>query len=292
MFKTTLDQWVVFKTIVEEKGFSAAAELLNRSQSTISYSMAKLQSQLNVQLLSMQGKRCELTSAGRNLLQSVYPLLADFEQLEKSAHFLSNGIEANITLNIDSIFPKDILFQAINLFSQKYPLTEVHIDEHLRLLPSDDKTFDLAISVAEEGLIPGPKLLDVSLIPVAHKDHPIFIDQLEAYSKAHLANYKQIFYQRPLQSNSETIPSAPRKICSVRSVDAAISAVKAKLCYGWLPKHTISDLLTSNLLQEITIEGKPKYDIPLYLVERNRKAKGPATQDLAKMIQHYCQING
>ncbi|MDW6005379.1 LysR family transcriptional regulator [Vibrio mangrovi] len=289
MFKTTLDQWFVFKTIVEENGFSAAAEALNRSQSTISYSMSKLQSQLNVQLINIEGKRCELTPAGRNLLQSVYPLLEDFEYLEKTAHFLANGVEARILLSIDNIFPKDILFEAIRLFSEKFPLTEVHIDEHLRFLPSDDNAFDLAITISEDGLVPGTKLIEVNLIPVAHKDHPMFQEGHDTYSFEQLASHKMIFYQKSFQSEMENAPTIPGKIWSVRSVDSAISALKANLCYGWLPEHAITDYLESGLFRRIKITELPKCEIPLYLVEKSRKAKGPATSYLAEMLKQCCE---
>lgn len=289
MFKTTLDQWFVFKTIVEQNGFSAAAEVLNRSQSTISYSMAKLQSQLNVQLLQIEGKRCELTPAGRNLLQTVYPLLEDFEYLEKTAGFLANGIEAKISINIDNIFPKDILFQAITYFNEKYPLTEIVIDEHLRLMPSDDTDYDLAITTSEDGLIPGQKLLEISLVPVAHHAHPIFQSASDRFSYEQLSHYKQIFYQRSITPGRGEIHATPRKYWSVHSVDAAIAAVKANLCYGWLPKHTIGDLLKTGLLKEIDIDGNHQCDIPLYLVEKNNKAKGPATRYLAEMIKRCCR---
>lgn len=287
MFKTTLDQWLVFKTIIEKEGYSAAAEALNRSQSTVSYSMAKLQSQLDLKLIQVEGKNCKLTAVGCNLLQRVYPLLDDFEYQEKTINFLADGVEAKIKLNIDNIFPKDVLFSAIHRFSEKFPLTEVHVDEQLRLLPSDDADFDLAISASEAGLIPGAKLLEVSLIPVAHRDHPIFQSKNKTVTLEQLSRYKQIFYQRVENLSPETIPSVPRKIWSVRSVEAAIAAVKSNLCYGWLPKHAVGELTASGVVKPILVEQEPKCDIPLYLVEKDSKVKGPATCYLVDMIKQY-----
>lgn len=288
MFKTTLEQWVVFKTIIEANGFSAAAEMLNRSQSTISYSMAKLQSQLNVQLIHIDGKRCELTPAGKNLLQAVSPLLDDFEYLENTASLLSNGIEAKISICIDNIFPKEILFQAIGIFNEKYPLTLVDIDENLRLLPSDNINYDIAITTSENGLIPGKKLLDIRLIPVAHSRHPLFQLDTTYFSCDQLSCYKQIFYQRnPIYENKHHT-SDQRKYWSVYSLDAAIAAVKANLCYGWLPLHAITELLNSGELKQINLNTDTYCDIPLYLNEQHLKPKGPATQFLAEMIKKSC----
>lgn len=289
MYKTTLDQWLVFKTVVEENGFSAAAKALNRSQSTISYSMTKLQTQLNVQLITVEGKRCELTPAGRNLLQRAYPLLNDFEHLEQTADYLSDGVEANITLSVDTIFPKDILFAAITKFNQRFPLTQIHLKEHFRLLPSDDINFDIAISVSEDGLIPGPKLLEVSLVPVAHKDHPIFQIQEEINSLDQLRGYKQIFYQSSLRTHIETVPYMPQNIWSVHSIESAVAAIKSSLCYGWLPRHNITELLDSGIVKEIQFSKPLYFEIPLYLVEQNTHYKGPAIQYLKEMILESSQ---
>ena len=131
--------------------------------------MSKLQKLLGVKLLVMDGKKCELTDIGSKLLHDVYPLLEGFENLEKKANFLSSGIEANIALIMDSIFPRDTLFEAIAKFSERYPFTQVHIQEQIRFQARDGDSYNIAIGVSQNGLIPGPKLLEIKLVQVAHK---------------------------------------------------------------------------------------------------------------------------
>ena len=46
--KTTLEQWAVLAAVVDEGGFAQAAAVLNRSQSAISYSVARLQESLDL----------------------------------------------------------------------------------------------------------------------------------------------------------------------------------------------------------------------------------------------------
>ena len=81
---TTLDAWEILRTVVQLGGFAAAAEKLNRSQSTISYAIGRLQEQLGVQLFNIEGRKAQLTEAGRVLLADVEPHLAGFQQLERS----------------------------------------------------------------------------------------------------------------------------------------------------------------------------------------------------------------
>jgi len=48
--QTTLEQWSVLRTVVESGSFARAAEQLNRSQSSVSYAMSRLQERLGVPL--------------------------------------------------------------------------------------------------------------------------------------------------------------------------------------------------------------------------------------------------
>ncbi|QSX33303.1 LysR family transcriptional regulator [Shewanella avicenniae] len=288
MYKTTLEQWLAFKAVFESGGFTAAAEQLNRSQSTVSYAIAKLQRQLGVKLITMDGKRCELTDIGQKLLNDALPLLQDFENLEKKARFLSSGVEANIHLLLENIFPKDVLFAAIARLAERYPFTQVHLHERMRLQASDDTACDLAISVSEAGLLPGPKLLEVRLIPVAQPQHPIFTDHQGPLSTEELMQYKQIYYQR-LGRDVETLGNLSRQQWAVNSVESAVAAIKAKICYGSLPEHSIAPFLASGELRKIPLTKPVEYSIPLYLSINNRTEAGPATQYFAECLLATCQ---
>ena len=49
--RTTLEQWRVLQAIVDAGGFAQAAQELHRSQSSVSYAIARLQEQVGVPLL-------------------------------------------------------------------------------------------------------------------------------------------------------------------------------------------------------------------------------------------------
>lgn len=288
MYKTTLDQWLVFKTVAEEKGFSAAAKVLSRSQSTVSYSIAKLQDQLGVQLIQMTGKQCELTRDGRNLLRKAKTVLASMEELELAANDLAHGVESSLALAVDSIFPKPLLFEAIRRFSEQFPHTQVEIEESFRLMPADSSEHDIAITVSQGGITPGPKLIDVTVIPVAHHLHPLFSTFSSHITRQELHRFKQIFYQNFHRQDMEQLVNTPSHIWSVQSLGSAIAAINARLCYGWLPQHHISQYLTSGQFKQIPIEDTPPSLISLYLVQNPRKSQGPALHYLRQMLSEAC----
>ena len=55
--------------VVEHGSFAAAAERLLKSQSTVSYAMARLQEQLQVKVFEQKGRKAELTEAGQMVVR-------------------------------------------------------------------------------------------------------------------------------------------------------------------------------------------------------------------------------
>ena len=67
--KTSLEQWAVLAAVVDEGGYAQAAVALHRSQSAVSYAVARLQEELDVSLLVIEGRKAVLTPHGQTLLQ-------------------------------------------------------------------------------------------------------------------------------------------------------------------------------------------------------------------------------
>lgn len=67
--KLTLDALLVLDAINREGSFAATAEALHRVPSAITYTMKKLEQDLEVSLFDRSGHRAVLTEAGRSLLE-------------------------------------------------------------------------------------------------------------------------------------------------------------------------------------------------------------------------------
>ena len=117
---TTLDAWEILQTVVQLGGFAPAAKKLNRSQSTISYAIGRLQEQLGVRLFEIHGRKAQLTEAGRVLLADVEPHLAGFHELEQRARVMASGGASEIRISVDSIFPDDRLFEVLAAFFAQF----------------------------------------------------------------------------------------------------------------------------------------------------------------------------
>ena len=125
--RTTLDEWEILQAMVQLGSFGAAAKRLNRSQSTISYAVARLQDQLGIKLFEIKDRKAHLTEFGRALLADPEPRLAGLHQLEKRAGSLASGGDLEVTLSIDSIFPNSRLFVALTEFSRCFAYIQLKL---------------------------------------------------------------------------------------------------------------------------------------------------------------------
>jgi DNA-binding transcriptional LysR family regulator len=284
MHRTSLEQWLVLQTVVDAGGFAQAAELLHRSQSSVSYAVARLQERLGVELLHIDGRRAHLTTIGETLLQDARLLITELETLELRAHALAQGAEAKVRLAVDSIYPKDHLFGVLARFAQRYPYTRVELNEVIRLSPSRGANLaDLSICLQSAENTAGQKLMDVELIAVAHRDHPLHHTGKTVLSFADLTHHLQV------RLGDESLPAhelsgAPRPNWMVNTVEAAIEAVRSRLCFGWLPRHTIQQALADGLLLPLPLGTGQTRDIPLTLHFSDYDRTGSTTRALASLL--------
>src|SRR5277367_5217149 len=177
MAKTSVEQWNVLAAVVDAGGFAQAAEVLNRSQSAVSYAVARLQESLNLPLLAVEGRKSVLTPHGHTLLARARTLLKDLDTLEQLARSLKQGWEPEITLVVDAAFPRPRLLGIIAELQQTCPSTQIQLADVVLSGAEDAITGGTADLVVTSRVPPGflgDWLLDVTFIAVARPDHALF----------------------------------------------------------------------------------------------------------------------
>src|SRR5215470_1079177 len=99
--RITLDQWRALAAVVEGGGYANAAVALHRSQSTVTYAVQQLETQLGVKAFQIDGRRAKLTPTGEMLYRRARYLLEEARGLEQSARRFSAGWEAEIRLAVE-----------------------------------------------------------------------------------------------------------------------------------------------------------------------------------------------
>lgn len=290
MAKVTLEQWHSLIAVVEKGGYAQAAEALNKSQSSVSYAIQKLETQLNVRVFSVEGRKAVLTPVGKTLYQRAQLLVADAEQVEKLASTYSTGWEPVIKVSADALFPDWMMLDAIDAFMEISPLTRVEALESVLSGTEEallNKTSDIVITASVPPGFVAEKLFGVSFGLFTSPDHPL--QQLNrAVTQQDLRLYRQIVVK---DSGSRDIDSGwleAQQRLTFSHFYASVQAVERGLGFSWLPDTRIQECLKTNSLVELPHESIRNKQIDLYLIQREGELAGPATKKLAQIITQLC----
>jgi len=284
---TTLDQWYVLQSVIDCGGYSQAAKKLHRSQSSISYSVAKLQEQLGLKLLQLKGRKAQLTEAGEVMLRRSRELLDDANRIEQLAFSMNQGWEAEINLVVDAAFPTGILMQALKEFAPISKGTRVQLDEVV-LSGAEEALLegraDIAITAQVPGNYLGNALIKTQFVAVAHPNHPLHnIDHLLT-SEDLLKEMQVIIRDSSIQHRRDSGWLGAENRWTVSSIETAITTITEGLGFGWLPTHKIHQQLESDQLKILNLQHGKTYFAYLYLVLGHSENPGPATIKLSEII--------
>lgn len=288
----SLKQWRIFHAVIDSGGFAEAAKTLHLSQSTISYTVAKLQDQLGTPLLKIEGRKAILTTEGRALLERSRHVLKEAIELEAFARSLGQGWGGEVRLVVDQSFPSTLLVQALSRFAEEgrgaahVKLSEVvmlHVDDVLR-----DMTVDLAISERVPMGFLGEPLVEVEYLPVAHPAHPLLQLGREV-TAADLAQQVQIGIGQSSERERSRGSTKQLHRWTVSSFDTVVDAVRERLGYAWLPEHRIRHWLEQGTLVRLPLSDKRAYKAMLYLIHGRPWAASPAAGRLADVLRGLAQ---
>jgi len=284
---TTLDQWEVLETVVQLGSFAAAASKMNRSQSTISYAISRLQDELKIPLVEMKGRKAQLTEAGKAFLADVEPLLTGFRSLEQRASSLAAGRSTTISVSVDNLYPDEKLFAALAKLRGIHP--HVHAQVRKSAFISSTHEFasfgaDLCITglpVREYSMKP---ILDVRMRAVARADHPLHAGTKQLLP-VDLLQHLAVIIEGTRGPEPRRQPHAPsQRYVAVNTIEAAIEAVRSGLCFGWLPVYRIASYLDSGELVSLRLPMGRERIARLLLVCKDLNSTRPEKSCLASLL--------
>lgn len=285
MLKTTLEQWELLELVVRKGSFQAAAQESCRSQSSVSYNLSLLQERTGVILLQAKGRRSVLTPAGEILLSHVRPLLQAFSELELKAEQMSGHIAPRLSLYVDCIFPRNILFSVIKTFCNIYPSTQIEIHE---ITENETPGKDADICILPKRMLEdkrGEWLMDVEFVGVVHCEHPL--GKVDYIDDNLLSRYPQI---KITGQTAEYLQGGYAEQYFFSSIDAAVEAIIFQLGYGWLPMHRIHEHLQSGRFVPLRLQHGAKRCTPLHIILRDGMLKTyPQINTLKSLLYHQCK---
>lgn len=257
---------------IDRKGsFAAAAEALYKVPSALSYTIAKLESDLDVTLFDRSKQKAQLTPAGQLLLDQGRTLLLAASQLQNAVKQIDTGWETRLVIAKDSIVPNAPLLDVINRFLQLGKLTQVHIREEV--MAGGWEALQTGRADIAVGLSGDVAKGQFHVLPIGDVD---FVFAVAPHHE--LAALNRVVNQDDVQQHAAIIVAdsaidAPKRSSGlfdtrqrviVANMQAKIDAQKQGLGIGFLPRHLIADeLARGELIAKVS--SIPRQRIPLYI---------------------------
>ncbi len=287
--RVSLEQWSALVAVVEAGGYAQAAERLYKSQSSVTYAVQRLESQLDVRIFQIEGRKAKLTDIGKVLYQRAKALVEEAETLEHASKHLAAGWEPEIRIAVDVVFPTWLLLRAFERFAAEHPLIRLQLFETV-LGGTEEALRERRVDFAITGRLPpgmaGDPLTLERFIAAAHPDHPLH--QLDRpLTHQDLRKHRQLVIRDDASKNVlETIIwMGAEQRWTVSNKATSIAAACMGLGFAWFPERTILTELANGQLKPLPLrEGAIRYGT-LYLIFKDRDYAGPGALRLAEIIQ-------
>jgi DNA-binding transcriptional LysR family regulator len=291
----TLEHWRTLITVVDTGGYAQAAEMLHKSQSSVTYAVQKIEAMLEVKAFDIQGRKAVLTPTGRFLYRRAKALLEESAALERAAKRLSAGWEAEIRIAAEIIFPSWLLLDCLDRFGKESPHTRIELIESV-IGGTTEALVNGHADLAIIGQIPpgfaGTPLMRLRFIPVAHPDHPLHQLGREVTMRDLRAHRHLVIRESGSKRSSKVLLEAPQR-WTVSHSATSIEAVSAGYGFAWFPEEKILNELRTGVLKPLPLRDGGERFTELYLVLADPDGAGPGTIRLAdilrKAVDNACQ---
>ena len=289
----TLDQMRTFLAAVDEGSFSAAGRKLGRAQSVVSQTLANLEGQLGVRLFDRTARKPVLTDQGRALVVEARDVAGRMDAFKARAASLAGGLEAEVSIVVDVMFPMFVLTHAIGDFQTHFPDTalRVHVEALGAVMqPMLDGRCAFAVMSALPEMpmtLVREQLQSLRLIHVAAADHPLAAFKGPVPTEE-LARHVQLVLtdRSSLTAGREYGVFSPRT-WRLADLGAKHAFLLAGLGWGGMPSDRVEADLKSGALVEIKLSEAPAagFVMPWYAAHRPDTPPGPAGRWLIERLK-------
>lgn len=284
MSRVTLEQWRMFKAVVDAGGFARAAERVHKSPSSVNHAVQKLEEQLGVEVFELQGRRAGLTPAGQALLRRAEHLLEEAAEIEALAGALAGGVESELHLALEQIVPMGPVLEALEVFSRDQPATRIQLHE----VVLEDGPRRLAEGQADMLLAPqvpsgflAHEIGEQVMVCVADPGHPL-VNGPQGLTRRDLRPYRQVVLRDSgEQGGGEGGWLDADQRWTVGHVSTVLDVLRCGVGFAWVPLDRVAVDLDAGRLTELPLEAGARVRVPLYLTLADGGAAGVAGQALA-----------
>lgn len=279
----SLDQLRTFIAAADAGSFSAAGRKLHRAQSVVSQSLANLEGQLGIRLFDRTGRYPVLTSQGRALLNDARVVVASLDQLKARARGLAGGLEPELSVAVNVLFPTAVLTEAVAAFQQTFPNTPLRMSvEGLGgvIEPVLERRCSFGIRgplLVTHPELQGEALLGIRYLMVASPRHPLAQHRGPIPSSLLGEHVQLVLTDRSRLTEGKDLRVLSSRTWRLSDLGAKHAFLRAGLGWGGMPHHVVEQDLANGALVPLALEeAESDARIAMSAVYRTDTPPGPA----------------
>jgi len=259
----TLEGLEVLNAIDRKGSFAAAANILYKVPSAITYTVQKLEQDLGVSLFIKQGRKSVLTPAGRILLEQGRELLIAAERLTETTREVASGWESKLDIVIDTSIGTDHIYPLLREFFDIKPDIEINLHQEVLAGGWDallESRADIGVGLPEKpsdisGFIVEPYMKTRWVFAVS-AEHPLSALK-QPITKEDIECHRAVVVRDSSRNHAKLTHRlfSKQPVLSVQTIQDKSSAQKAGLGVGFLPEKEIENELASGEMVCLEVEG-------------------------------------
>jgi DNA-binding transcriptional LysR family regulator len=292
----SLDQLRTFIAAADEGSFSAAGRRLRRAQSVVSQTLANLEGQLGVKLFDRSARLPVLTNQGRALLAGARAVAADVDLFKARAKSMAGGLEPELSVAVDVMFPLAPFTSAVAAFQKEFPaiLLKFDVESSAVIEPVLDGRCAIGVwGIGPWSIVP-PQLTQERLLTdatsiVVSPQHPLARCGTTVPTTV-LAEHIQLVHADPATLSRGAAVLSPR-VWRLSHLGAKLAFLHAGLGFGMMPLHLVEADLASGALVQIMAQDAPPegYAVAMSAIYRTNSPPGAAGRWFIDRLKHGVQ---
>ncbi|SFA50424.1 DNA-binding transcriptional regulator, LysR family [Paracoccus halophilus] len=261
MHPNLLEQLHVFRTVVDCGSFSKGADRLNKTVSSVSYTISNLETHLRLTLFDRTSYRLKLTDPGESVYAESELLLRRVDRFRAHVGRISGGEKTELRLSVDHLFPRFVLMDALSQLAAWDTVPHVT----LRLAEMDHAIEDLLNGRADIALhsidirlsyrdIDGAQVGSTENMLVAAPQHPLATRD-RPFTMPELENHRQLVLalaETPKGKDNYQVHRT--ETWTLGDVETMIGLLKAGRGWAFMHRHFVAAELAAGRL--VTLDCK------------------------------------
>ena len=261
-----MDPLKVFVTVIEQKNFSRAGDILNLSQPGVSLHIRNLENELGTKLIYRSPKQVQITEPGKILYRHAKQMLNHYETAIREINEFNNVVSGTMKIGASFTIGEYYLPKVLAEFAAQYPMVDIQII----ISNSNEVIQGIRSNKLDIGLIEGEtdyKDIDVrpfmndEMIVVVPPVHPL--SQMDLIEGTLLQNQTWVLREEGsgTRTYSDKLLSSLelniKKTFIFTSIQGVKEAVMAGLGIALLSRLTVQKELKSNELKTFHLKNEP-----------------------------------